>query len=65
MRSVAIAALIGCVFFSSRSFVAKPGFNGGQSTHEIEPLIGGNNDLAELDVSLNNLYQTVLKNTPL
>ena len=64
MRKFAFAALIGCFFFSTQALAAKPGFKCSKSAHEIEELICNNDELAGLDVSLNNLYKTLLKNTP-
>jgi uncharacterized protein len=49
---------------STPVFAAKPSFSCSKATHEIEKLICSNDELAALDVSLNNLYQAVLKNTP-
>lgn len=64
MRHFTIAALAGCILFSSQAFAAKPSFKCGPSAHEIEQLICSNDELAALDLSLNNLYKAVLKNTP-
>lgn len=64
MRVFTIAALAGCALFGTHAFAAKPSFKCGKSAHEIEELVCSNDDLAALDVSLNNLYKTVLKNTP-
>jgi uncharacterized protein len=64
MRKFAILALSAIFLFSTQAFAAKPSFKCGKSSHEIEQLICGNDELAELDVSLNNLYKAVLKNTP-
>ena len=43
---------------------AKPSFNCSKASHEIEKLVCSNGELAALDVSLSNLYSTLLKNTP-
>ncbi len=42
---------------------AKPSFNCKKASHEIEKLICGDQELAELDVSLSSLYSTLLKHT--
>jgi uncharacterized protein len=65
MRRFTIAVLTICVFFSTQAFAAKPSFKcGKKDAHEIEILICQNDQLAALDVSLSQLYNTVLKNTP-
>ena len=46
------------------AFAAKPSFNCSKATHEIEELICADAELAALDVSLNDLYHAVMKNTP-
>jgi uncharacterized protein len=64
MRTLTITALAACTLLSAPAWAAKPSFKCTQSSHEIEQLICGNDELAALDVSLNNLYNTVLKHTP-
>ena len=65
MLNKTFIVLVGAsALLSNPAFAAKPSFNCGKSTHEIEQLICSNNELAEVDVSLNNLYNTLLKNTP-
>ena len=60
-----VIALIGaCALFNTPAFAAKPSFNCSKATHEIEKLICSDDELAALDVSLNDLYKAVLKNTP-
>jgi len=61
VRAVALAT---CLLFNTQAFAAQPSFKCGKSSNEIEQLICGNAELAELDVSLANLYKSVLKNTP-
>lgn len=43
---------------------AKPSFDCSKASHEIELLICNDDELAALDVSLNNLYTLVYSNTP-
>jgi uncharacterized protein len=64
MRTLTIASIAASVFFANHAIAAKPSFDCAKASHEIEELICVNEELAELDVSLNNLYKTVLKNTP-
>jgi len=60
-----VVVLIGSfALLSTPAFAAKPSFNCSKATHEIEQLICSDDELAALDVSLNNLYKAVLKNTP-
>lgn len=51
-------------FIVAGESIAHPSFNCSKATHEIEQLICSDNELAELDVSLSDLYQLVMKNTP-
>ena len=64
MRQIVLAALAGCVLFSTQAFAAKPSFQCSRSSHEIEQVICGNDEQAALDVSLSRLYNSVLRNTP-
>jgi uncharacterized protein len=64
MNKSVIAILGACALFTAPAFAAKPSFNCGKATHEIEQLICSDDELAALDVSLTNLYKTLLKNTP-
>ncbi len=64
MYKSAIVTIGACAFLSAPAFAAKPSFNCSKATHEIEQLICNDDELAALDVSLSNLYKTVLKNTP-
>jgi uncharacterized protein len=64
MYKSAIVLIASFVVTTSPAFAAKPSFNCSKATHEIEELICADDELAALDVSLNNLYKTVLKNTP-
>ena len=64
MRPLTIAASAGCLLVSTGALAATPSFDCAKASHEIEELICTNDELAELDVSLDKLYNTVLKNTP-
>ena len=64
MYKSAVVLIASLVVTTSPAFAAKPSFNCSKATHEIEELICADAELAALDVSLNELYQTVLKNTP-
>jgi len=59
-----IVLISACALLSTPAFAAKPSFNCNKATHEIEQLICADAELAALDVSLNDLYKIVLKNTP-
>jgi uncharacterized protein len=60
-----VMVVISCfALLSNPAFAARPSFNCSKATHEIEKLICNDNELAALDVSLNNVYKAVLKNTP-
>jgi uncharacterized protein len=45
-------------------YAAKPSFDCGKAEHEVEQLICKDAELAELDHSLAELYQTLYKNSP-
>jgi len=65
MRKTSLIALLPAVaLFSHAAFAAKPSFNCAKAEHEVETLICKDAELAKLDVSLTNLYNTLLKNTP-
>jgi uncharacterized protein len=64
MRTFALVFLAAGFLLSSEAFAAQPSFKCGKASHEIEELVCNNDELAALDVSLNNLYKTLLKNTP-
>ena len=64
MNKSAIVSIGVCTLFSAQAFAAKPSFNCSKATHEIEKLICSDDELAALDVSLNDLYKVVMKNTP-
>lgn len=51
-------------FIGAGASAAQPSFNCIKATHEVEQLICNDDELAALDVSMNELYQLVLKNTP-
>lgn len=65
MHKTFIALIGACVLLSTAAFAAKPSFNCSKASHEVEKLICQDDELAQLDVSLTNLYNTLLKNTPL
>ena len=64
MYKSAVVLFASFVVTTTPAFAAKPSFNCSKATHEIEQLICSDDELAALDVSLNNLYKAVLKNTP-
>src|SRR5512139_3129159 len=65
MNYKTLIALIGAsALLSTAAFAAKPSFNCSKASHEVEKLICQDDELAQLDVSLMNLYNTLLKNTP-
>ena len=64
MYQSVMALISSFALLSTPAFAAKPSFNCSKATHQIEKLICNDDELAALDVSLNNLYQAVLKNTP-
>jgi uncharacterized protein len=64
MYKLAVVLIASFVVTTTTAFAAKPSFNCSKATHEIEQLICSDAELAALDVSLNELYQAVLKNTP-
>ena len=64
MYKLANLIIAACTLLSAQAFAAKPSFNCSKATHEIEQLICNDDELAALDVSLSNLYNTVYKNTP-
>jgi len=51
-------------FVSVGKSAAHPSFDCSKATHEIEQLICSDDELAAQDVSLTDLYQVVMKNTP-
>ena len=51
-------------FVGAGASATQPSFNCSKATHEAEQLICNDAELAALDVSMNDLYQLVLKNTP-
>lgn len=64
MYKQVIAFIGACAFFSAPAFAAKPSFNCSKATHEVEKLICNDDELAALDVKLNDLYKIVYNNTP-
>ena len=64
MYKSVVVLISGCALLSAPAFAAKPSFNCSKASHEIEKLICSDDELAALDVSLNDLYKAVLKNTP-
>jgi uncharacterized protein len=64
MNKLAIVIIGACTLLSAQAVAAKPSFNCSKATHEIEQLICNDDELAALDVSLNELYKAVMKNTP-
>ncbi len=64
MYKPTLILIASCAVLSTAVFAAEPSFNCSKATHEIEKLICNDDELAAQDVSLNNLYKIVLKNTP-
>ena len=64
MQKTFIAVVTACALLSNVAYAAKPSFKCGKNMHEAEALICEDDELATLDVSLSNLYNTLLKNTP-
>ena len=65
MQKKILIALIGvCALLSASAFAAKPSFKCSKGSHDVEKLICEDDELAKLDVNLNNLYSTLKKNTP-
>ena len=61
---LAVVLIASFLVTTNTAFAAKPSYNCSKATHEIEQLICSDAELAALDVSLNELYKVVLKNTP-
>ena len=60
-----VIALIGlCIFLSVPAVAVQPSFDCSKATHEIEKLICNDDELAALDITLNDLYKKVYDNTP-
>ncbi|MCI0668717.1 MAG: lysozyme inhibitor LprI family protein [Methylococcaceae bacterium] len=64
MYKTVVVWIGGCALLSTPAFAAKPSFDCSKATHEVEILICNDDELAALDVSLNDLYKIVYKNTP-
>jgi uncharacterized protein len=64
MRIPSLALFAACALLSAEAFAAKPSFNCGKASHEAEKLVCQDDELAALDVSLTNLYNTLMKKTP-
>jgi uncharacterized protein len=65
MRQTTLIALFATgALFGHSVIAATPSFNCAKAEHEVETLICKDAELAKLDVSLTNLYNTLLKNTP-
>jgi uncharacterized protein len=65
MQKKTLIALIGArALLNNLAFAAKPSFKCSKGSHEVEKLICEDDELANLDVSLSRLYNTLMKNTP-
>jgi len=64
MRKTALPLLIVCAAASLPAGAASPSFDCAKGSHEAEELVCKDAELARLDRSLAELYNTVLKHTP-
>ena len=64
MRNSVLAFVGACALLSVPARAAQPSFNCSKASHEVEQLICKDAELAALDRSLMQLYNTLLKHTP-
>ena len=63
-KKTLIALFTAGLALTPAAFAAKPSFDCAKASHEAETLICKDAELAQLDVSLSSLYNTLLKHTP-
>lgn len=64
MRKIVLTVVGACALLSVPAHAAQPSFDCNKASHEAELLICKDAELAALDRSLADLYNTLLKHTP-
>ena len=64
MRKIVLTVIGACALLSVPAHAAQPSFDCSKASHEAELLICKDAELAALDRSLADLYNTLLKHTP-